>query len=115
MTEFEAEVQDRLKQVANNHGLARAAESFILSSIESQYSYNWFWLGRPVIQYPQDICAMQELVFSIKPDVIVETGIAHGGSLILSRLLVARFVRSHNLGRITRSCQAKAEGDWCRY
>lgn len=89
MTEFEAEVQDRLKQVANNHGLARAAESFILSSIESQYSYNWFWLGRPVIQYPQDICAMQELVFSIKPDVIVETGIAHGGSLILSASLLA--------------------------
>ena len=89
MTKFEAEVQDRLKQVANNDDLAEAAERFILASMKSQYSYNWFWLGRPIIQYPQDICAMQELVFSIKPDVIVETGIAHGGSLILSASLLA--------------------------
>lgn len=89
MTEFEASVQDRLKQAAQNTALSGAAQKFLLSSIESQYSYNWFWLGRPIIQYPQDICAMQELVWRIKPDVIVETGIAHGGSLILSASLLA--------------------------
>jgi cephalosporin hydroxylase len=89
MTEFEAGVQDRLKQAAQNPTLNEAAKGFMLSSIESQYSYNWFWLGRPIIQYPQDICAMQELVWWIKPDVIVETGIAHGGSLVLSASLLA--------------------------
>jgi cephalosporin hydroxylase len=89
MTEFEASVQDRLKEAAQNPALSQAAQGFLLSSIESQYSYNWFWLGRPIIQYPQDICAMQELVWRIKPDVIVETGIAHGGSLILSASLLA--------------------------
>lgn len=47
------------------------------------YSYHFSWLGRPIIQYPQDIAAMQELIFSIQPDLIIETGIAHGGSLIL--------------------------------
>ena len=48
------------------------------------YTYNFSWLGRPIIQYPQDIVAMQELIWSIQPDLIIETGIAHGGSLIFS-------------------------------
>src|SRR5687768_9073863 len=48
------------------------------------YTYNFSWLGRPIIQYPQDIVAMQELIWTIQPDLIVETGIAHGGSLIFS-------------------------------
>src|SRR5256714_5334710 len=51
-------------------------------SIGAQYSYNISWLGRPIIQYPQDIVAMQELIWSVQPDLIIETGIAHGGSLI---------------------------------
>lgn len=49
-----------------------------------RYSYNFTWLGRPIIQFPEDIVAYQEIVWRVKPDVIVETGIAHGGSLILS-------------------------------
>lgn len=55
----------------------------------AKYSYHFSWLGRPIIQYPQDIVAFQELVWQVKPDVIVETGIAHGGSLILSASLLA--------------------------
>jgi cephalosporin hydroxylase len=54
------------------------------ASLPPQYSYNFSWLGRPIIQYPQDIIAMQELIWSIQPDLIIETGIAHGGSLIFS-------------------------------
>lgn len=57
---------------------------FIVSSLEDKYSYNFEWLSRPIIQYPQDIVAMQELIWRIKPDLIIETGIAHGGSLIMS-------------------------------
>lgn len=53
------------------------------------YSYNFNWLGRPIIQYPPDIVAMQELIWSIKPDLIIETGIAHGGSLIFSASMLA--------------------------
>ncbi|MGC8603010.1 MAG: cephalosporin hydroxylase family protein [Desulfomonilaceae bacterium] len=54
----------------------------MLASIRHKYSYNFAWLGRPIIQYPQDIIAMQEIIFEVKPDLIIETGIAHGGSLI---------------------------------
>lgn len=89
MTEFEKAVKFRLDEAESNRELKKAAQDFMRESISSQYSYNWFWLGRPIIQYPQDICAMQELVWEIKPDVIVETGIAHGGSLILSASMLA--------------------------
>jgi cephalosporin hydroxylase len=52
--------------------------------VKYKYSYNFEWLGRPIIQLPQDIIAIQELIWKTKPDLIIETGIAHGGSLILS-------------------------------
>ena len=47
-----------------------------------KYSYNFTWMGRPIIQYPQDIMAMQEIIWEVKPDLIIETGVAHGGSII---------------------------------
>ena len=53
-------------------------------STAPKYSYNFSWLGRPIIQYPQDIVAMQEIIWRVNPDLIIETGIAHGGSLIFS-------------------------------
>jgi cephalosporin hydroxylase len=56
----------------------------------SKYSYHFEWQGRPIIQYPQDMVAMQELIWSIKPDLIIETGIAHGGSLIFSASMLAQ-------------------------
>jgi len=59
------------------------------SAFKNRYMYNFDWLGRPVIQTPIDIVAMQELVWRVKPDLIIETGIAHGGSLILSASMLA--------------------------
>lgn len=56
---------------------------------ENKYSYQFDWLSRPIIQYPQDMAAMQELIWRVKPDLIIETGIAHGGSLILSASILA--------------------------
>ena len=55
----------------------------------AKYSYHFEWMGRPIIQYPQDIVAMQELIWAVKPDLIIETGIAHGGSLIFSASMLA--------------------------
>jgi cephalosporin hydroxylase len=79
------------EQVAQNvTALGRDPDVQALSRIWSRetnrygYSYNFSWLGRPIIQYPQDLIAMQELTWSIQPDLIIETGIAHGGSLIFS-------------------------------
>ena len=86
---FAQERQGRLDSVTSNEPLADATKSFLGETIKSGYSYNFEWLGRPIIQYPQDIAAMQELVWAVKPDLIIETGIAHGGSLILSASLLA--------------------------
>jgi cephalosporin hydroxylase len=67
-----------------------AAIDFMRASTQPKYSYNFSWMGRPIIQYPQDMVAMQELIWSIKPDLIIETGIAHGGSLIFSASMLAQ-------------------------
>lgn len=55
---------------------------FMKKTVEHRYSYNFTWMGRPIIQYPQDMVAMQEIIWAVKPDLIIETGIAHGGSLV---------------------------------
>ena len=89
MKEFEEEVQNRINHSGLNKEIIRAADAFMVASTEPKYSYNFSWLGRPIIQYPQDIIAMQELIWSIRPDLIVETGIAHGGSLIMSASMLA--------------------------
>lgn len=57
---------------------------WLKASLPEKYSYNFTWMGRPIIQYPQDIVAMQELIWRTHPRVVLETGIAHGGSLVLS-------------------------------
>jgi cephalosporin hydroxylase len=80
--EFFKEREDRIKSFAVNEELKNAAKQFNTASNKSQYSYNFSWMGRPIIQYPQDMIAMQEIIWNIKPDLIIETGIAHGGSLI---------------------------------
>ncbi|CAG0939490.1 Rhamnosyl O-methyltransferase [Candidatus Brocadiaceae bacterium] len=81
---FEQEVQQRINDIAENTELKTKAHEFLEASLTPKYSYNFSWLGRPIIQYPQDIVAMQEIIWQIKPDLIIETGIAHGGSLIFS-------------------------------
>lgn len=88
MNEFRSERAAQIKVNAGNRELQNKASQFMLSTIEARYSYNFDWLGIPIIQYPQDIMAMQELVFRVKPDLIIETGIAHGGSLMLSASLL---------------------------
>lgn len=83
INEFQKECEGRIKENSKNLKLLESAKQFNIESNKSKYSYNFKWLGRPIIQYPQDIIAMQELIWEIKPDLIIETGIAHGGSLIL--------------------------------
>jgi cephalosporin hydroxylase len=80
--QFEEDRRSRIDKNATNKELLQSAEAFNTASNKAQYSYNFSWMGRPIIQYPQDMVAMQELIWEIKPDVIIETGIAHGGSLI---------------------------------
>ena len=89
MSEFKSEVASRIDSIASNEVLCSAGANFMLTSTAPKYSYNFSWQGRPIIQYPQDIIAMQELIWQIKPDLIIETGIAHGGSLIFSASMLA--------------------------
>ncbi len=81
---FEVEREVRIKEYQKNNRLKNSANNFMKESTIPQYSYNFSWMGRPIIQYPQDIIAMQEIIWEVKPDMIIETGIAHGGSLIFS-------------------------------
>ncbi|MBD9582577.1 MULTISPECIES: cephalosporin hydroxylase family protein [Delftia] len=67
---------------SNEKDMQDLSREWMHKSIEDRYSYNFSWMGRPIIQYPQDMLAMQEIIWSVKPDLIIETGIAHGGSLI---------------------------------
>jgi cephalosporin hydroxylase len=89
MNDFQNEVQARLASADQNTALRNAADQFMRQSLAAKYSYNFAWLGRPIIQYPQDIVALEELIWQVKPDLIVETGIAHGGSLIFSASMLA--------------------------
>jgi len=89
MNNFNNEVDGRVKKNMNDETLKGYTRSFMQASIAAMYSYNFSALGRPIIQYPQDMVAMQELIWQIKPDLIIETGIAHGGSLIFSASMLA--------------------------
>lgn len=89
MNDFQQEVEARVRANGSNPGLLGAAQAFLQQTIEARYSYNFSVLGRPIIQYPQDMVAMQELLWRVKPDLVIETGIAHGGSLILSASVLA--------------------------
>lgn len=62
--------------------LRNAAKNFMVQSVDAKYSYNFSWMGRPIIQYPQDLVAVQEIIWDVKPDLIIETGVAHGGSAV---------------------------------
>ena len=92
MKDYNNFYNDRIKNIKNmneNSDLKNTANDFIEETSKFNYSYNFDWLSMPIIQYPQDIVAFQEIVWSVKPDLIIEMGIAHGGSLILSASLLA--------------------------
>jgi cephalosporin hydroxylase len=82
IAQFDEERLKRIGQYSRNKKLLDAAQAFMKESIRHKYSYNFSWMGRPVIQYPQDLVAMQEILWDVKPDLLIETGVAHGGSLI---------------------------------
>src|SRR6187551_3586121 len=96
--EFLEEKKERIKSYENNSALRTAAKAFNTESNKVQYSYNFSWMGRPIIQYPQDMIAMQEIIWDIKPDLIIETGIAHGGSLIYYASLLELIGKGEVLG-----------------
>lgn len=87
--DFNSSVQANIHGLKADHRLRRDSIDWLHRTLAHRYSYNYAWLGRPIIQYPQDMVAIQELIWEIKPDLVIETGIAHGGSLILSASMLA--------------------------
>jgi len=79
---FEMDREESLKKLGKNEKIQKASIKWLTDVSELNYSYNFNWLGRPIIQFPQDIIALQEIIWKVKPDLIIETGIARGGSII---------------------------------
>ncbi|MBS1199028.1 MAG: cephalosporin hydroxylase [Proteobacteria bacterium] len=82
--QFEQEKQERIATLGQDAAFRELSRDWLECSMRKQYVYNFNWMGRPIIQNPIDIVAMQEIIWSVQPDLIIETGIAHGGSLIFS-------------------------------
>jgi cephalosporin hydroxylase len=98
---FAKEVEARIDANRADECLKASAGSFMLASLRPKYSYNFSWMGRPIIQYPQDMIAMQEIIWDVRPDLIIETGIAHGGSLVYyASLLELRAACDGNQGEV---------------
>lgn len=87
--EFEQSVARNITSLRRDNALMAKTHAWMLDTLPHRYSYNFRWMDRPIIQYPQDMVAVQELIWKIKPDLVIETGIAHGGSLILSASMLA--------------------------
>ena len=86
---FKKECQQEIHIQGNDSQINLSTREWFDLANKKKDSYHFEWLGRPIIQYPQDMVAMQELVWEVKPDLIIETGIAHGGSLIMNASLLA--------------------------
>jgi len=79
---FNKEKKENIEKLGKNKKIKKKAIELVKDITSLKYSYNFTWLGRPIIQHPEDMIAMQEIIWNIKPDLIIETGIAHGGSII---------------------------------
>lgn len=110
--EFEAARADSVRALRDDGELRDLATRFICRSAKSRYTYNFDYLGLPIIQFPQDILCLQELIWNTSPDLVIETGVARGGSLALSASILQLLggdgvvvgididIRAHNRRRI---------------
>lgn len=80
--DFLSERKARLARIKDNATLLKKSREFLLATVAAKYSYGFDWMGVPVIQYPQDLMAMQEIMWRVKPDLVIETGVARGGSVL---------------------------------
>lgn len=88
ITQFNQERAADIAAMGRDDELKKKSLDWMLHADKYKYTYNYTWLGRPIIKYPSDIVATQQIVWDVKPDLIIETGVAHGGSLILSASLL---------------------------
>ena len=95
--EFKKFVSDNIQSLGEDRELYHLSRKWLCDSGRYNYVYNFTWLGHPIIQLPQDIVAMQEIIWKVKPDLIIETGIAHGGSIIFSSSMLALLEKTNQI------------------
>lgn len=94
---FDQEKLENIQKLGLNAYLRDLSKQWITEASAYKYSYHFTWLGRPIVQFPQDIIALQEIIWHVKPDLIIETGIAHGGSLIFYASMLEIIGRGGNV------------------
>lgn len=87
--QFQQEVKANIEALSRDKDMQALSRIWTREVSPYKWAYNFTWLGRPAIQFPNDAWAVQELVWAVKPDLIIETGIAHGGSLMFSASMLA--------------------------
>lgn len=96
--EFETRNKEFVKIMSKDMDFKKTSQHWFDISLKYEYPYHFTWLGRPIIQYPQDILAIQELLWKIKPDLVIETGIARGGSLIFTASILELIGQGNVIG-----------------
>ena len=91
--EFNIQVKRNLKKMNTDKKLFKKSIDWMLHADKYKYTYNYEWAGIPIIKFPNDLMALQEIISKVKPDVIIETGVAHGGSVIFSASMQQLFVK----------------------
>lgn len=89
ISQFNKEREENIAAMGADESLRAKSLDWMLHADKYKYTYNFEWIGRPIIKYPSDIVIMQELIWRLQPDLIIETGIAHGGSIIFSASMCA--------------------------
>ena len=84
IAQFQQERATDIADMSQDEQLKKMSLEWMIKADKYKYTYNFTWLGRPIIKFPNDIVIMQEIIWEVKPDLIIETGIAHGGSIIFS-------------------------------
>jgi cephalosporin hydroxylase len=116
--QFELERAEAIKAMGEDQELRQKSLEWMLHADKYKYTYNYSWMGRPIIKYPNDILILQEMIWKLKPDYIVETGIAHGGSIIFSASMLELLghgeviavdidIRKHNRDEIEKHPMSK--------
>ena len=90
VTSFFEERNNDISQMAQDEKLKKLSLEWMLHADKYKYTYNFSWMGRPIIKFPSDMIVQQEIMWKLKPDLIIETGIAHGGSILFSASMIEK-------------------------
>ena len=114
--EFDIKVKKNLNKMNRDKKLFKKSLNWMIHADKYKYTYNFQWAGIPVIKFPNDLVALQEIISKVKPDVIIETGVAHGGSVVFSASMLQLYsskssfvvgididIRKHNLTRLKKN------------